>query len=267
MATEQIVIDFIDADFSKLSFGKKKKTQYNSDFISIFYDGKIPCFKFPKMSTSFGVSNYEGSYSLSTSYDEKNTDETSEAWKVLQKSKEFDECIKKVSIKNFKDWFAKPKKGLTSEQHVESEYKPMVVYPTDKAGNPLDYPPRSKTTFYVKDGKLGFDCYNSKNTKLALTEDNHAEHITPGSLVASARFPNRIWFSNMGFGVSWKLLQAKVYPKPNALSSCILGGSDAEEEDDEETGVSVDGRSQHSIEKDGEESDVSTDDGIEYASK
>lgn len=228
------IVNFVDIDFNKFSFTKGKDKKMGFTTVNILYDNRVPYFKFPKMSAVFGVSKWENknkpgsyTYSLSTSWDNKNPD--SSIKNVYNKAIEFDNFIKNKAIENYKEWLGESEEP--DMKYIEKIYTPLVILPRDKTGGELDYSSRSNVSLSLNpDGMFSFSLYNEDKEKIDLSEDNYEEHIFKGDLIATMRVPRWIWISRLGFGVNWRLYQARVFSN-KAVTSCVLSDS----EDDTET--------------------------------
>ena len=85
------------------------------------------------------------------------------------------------------------------ESVVSELYKPQLK----KYG---DYPPTLKVKFPMKNGSFVGEIYNEKNETISMNE------IKKGSEVQAIIENNGVYFVAKDFGVSWKVIQLKVFP-------------------------------------------------------
>lgn len=178
----------------------------------------------PQLRT-YGISDYEGNqrYQLTFQFPESGTDAKADAF--LEKMKNFEAKVKADAVTNSKEWFGKAK--MTPEV-VEALWSPMIKYP--KTDGEVDYTRAPtlnvKTPYYANDGKWDFEVYNTSNERLFPDPDSS---LTPldlmpkGSGNAGALIRcGGIWFASGKFGVTWKLLQAKIKPKTSITGVCQI---------------------------------------------
>lgn len=232
-----VIVDFLDMDFSKLSFSDKKENKYGSTNCFILYDNKIPYIKFPKLVAPFGISALEDktdpskiNYSLSLSLDNKTAN--SQHIEIYNKALQFDECMKKNAIKYQKKWFPKIKTELNFDS-LSPLYVPFVKTPTDKKGNELEYSSTIRCAIYAdKSNNFSFDLYNEKKEKINLTTFNYMNYINSKDQLSFVLHPRQVWFTGQ-FGVIWVLKQAKLYKRNELIKNCLLNDSDEENEENE----------------------------------
>lgn len=187
------------------------------------------------------------SYDMSLQFpkDDYATPETTE---FLERLKDFENNIKQSAIKNSKEWMNKAK---LTEEVVDALFHPMLRYPKDpNTGEPdLERAPTLRVKLsYWNDA---FDCeiYDMKETSLFPNETGvmPIELIAKGSNVATAIRCGGIWFANGKFGVTWRLVQAMVKPRPSLKGRCFIQLSSTEKdklekqvvEDDDEDAVGL----------------------------
>ena len=198
--------------------------------IYINYDGNLGMnIITPKMRLPFGISKFEGDtsvkYSIDMSFDNMEENE---------KNKEFYDLIQSVDEKIIADAQKKTnclawlRKKTVSEDVVKTLYTPSIKRSKDKETGEFNdkFPPtfKAKVPFYNDSFQL--EAYNYDKTKI---ENNFAEMVNKGQYVSALIKPRQLWFSGGKFGLSWSVVQIKLY-KPRNLIGYAFRDSDSEEE-------------------------------------
>ena len=144
--------------------------------------------------------------------------------KFLKGMQDFQEKIKADAIINSKEWMNNPK--LTPEV-VDALFHPMLKYSKDPATGEadmtksptmkikVDYWDNNFTCeIYGTDGRIQFPVEGSMATPMDL--------VPKASEVALVIQCGGLWFANGKFGVTWKLVQAVVKPKPSMKGKCLI---------------------------------------------
>ena len=160
--------------------------------------------------------------------DEYNNENISAFLTSLQ---EFESKIKTDAIANSREWFNKPK---VSEEVIDALWTPMLKYPKDKDSGDFDYsrPPTLKIKIPFWEGDFKIELYNDSQEQVFPTDESGPieEYLVKGSNVATLIQCGGIWFANGKFGVTWKLLQAVVKPRPSLKGKCHIPLSSEDKE-------------------------------------
>lgn len=160
----------------------------------------------PRCKLPFGVSDYNGRKSLQFS---------------LGSCDEFREFLNKLDLQNVQKavnnnvaWFKKP---LTAEA-IQELYNPSLKQPNDR------YPPMFRARFptHPDTGSFVGDVYD-KNRNLV-----HERVITNGCEVEAIVELVGLYFVAKEFGLSWKVVQLKVFPNERLNGYAFLCDSDDE---------------------------------------
>lgn len=167
----------------------------------------------PKCYLPFGVSEYNDKFSLQMSLNSE-TD-------AMKNFKNFLENLDKNNIqqgvKN-PNWWKKP---TISEETVAELYNSSM-----KQNNP-NYPPMFKAKLPFKNGEFDGNIYDDKRNLISfdkITKSCHVEAIVELT---------GIYFVQKEFGLSWKVVQLKVYPSEKMVGYSFLDDDDSEESDAE----------------------------------
>jgi hypothetical protein len=143
---------------------------------------------------------------------------------LLANFQELERYIKAEAVKNCMAWF---NKKMTPEL-VDAAWTPMLKYSKDpNTGEPdMTKSPTLKIKLPKYDGKP-FDCeiYDPAGTMLfpdAQSEASPLELIPKGINIVAIIQCGGLWFANKAFGVTWRLFQAVVQPKPSMKGRCLI---------------------------------------------
>ena len=137
----------------------------------------------------------------------------------------FQNKIKADAIVNSKEWLNKPK---MSPEVVDALFHPMLKYSKDPAtGEPdMTKSPTIKVKIDFWDDKFNCEIFNTSGAMLFPRDDaperSPIELIPKGINIAVVIQCGGLWFANGKFGVTWKLFQAVVQPKPSMRGKCLI---------------------------------------------
>lgn len=142
----------------------------------------------------------------------------------------FEAKIKRDAITNSKEWFGK----AMSAEVIGAIFNPVLSYSKNpQTGEPdLSKNPtlRVKLPFYDGEWK-GIEIYDSHQNALFPNSDgkNPKDLITKGSDAALIITCGGLWFAGGSFGVTWRLVQAVLKPKPTLSGRCHIQLDDDEQ--------------------------------------
>ena len=222
------VLNFANIDVSQISFSEPKTNVRGGQSIWLSYNGQKLILQVPKGKCPFGLGKqqfeedapkYDVSLSLGGS-------------EKMNEFREFvtalDERIKSCAVDQSKEWFGKKMQANV----IEEFYKPMVV--ESKKG---DYAPTMKFKMPYYDDKFTATIFNDKK------EEVDVDMITKGSQVTLIAKVTSMWFVGKQFGVTWQVMQAKVFPGM-ALPKYAFADEDDNEELEEEYEEEYEGNSE-----------------------
>ena len=162
------------------------------------------------------------SYSMALQFpsDEYKTPQVGKFFAAMQ---QFEAKIKRDAIANAKEWFGK----AMSAEVISAIFNPMLSYSKNPAtGEPdLSKNPtlKVKLPFYEGEWK-GIEIYDAEQTTLFPSHDGKTpkDIIAKGSDVALIMTCGGIWFAGGSFGVTWRLAQAVLKPKPSLRGKCHI---------------------------------------------
>lgn len=153
--------------------------------------------------------------------------QTEDNRKFLDAMVAFQNKLKDDAITNSKEWFNKPK---ISKEVVDALFHPMLSYAKDKeTGEPdMTKSPTLKVKIPFWDGSFNCEVYDTNAQMLFPSETSQVtplELITKASNIIAVIQCGGFWFANGKFGVTWKLIQCVVKPKPTLKGRCLISVS------------------------------------------
>lgn len=162
------------------------------------------------------------SYSMALQFpsDEYKTPQVSKFFAVMQA---FETKIKRDAIANSKEWFGK----AMSAEVINAIFNPVLSYSKNPATGEPDHTKnptlRVKLPFYDGNWK-DIEIYDSNSNALFPNSDGKTpkDIIVKGSDAALIITCGGLWFAGGSFGVTWRLTQAVLKPKPSLRGKCHI---------------------------------------------
>ena len=178
---------------------------------------------------TWGVNVYTDEKSKANTYDlalqfPKDEYANENTTQFLKNMQIFENKIKADAIVNCKEWFNKPK---MSADVVDALWTPILKYPKDRETGEHDYSrsPTLKVKLPYWEGVFkNIEIYN-ETSDLVYPNDNDikiVDLITKGSNIATIIQCGGIWCANGKFGVTFKLFQCVVKPRPSLSGKCHI---------------------------------------------
>jgi|UniRef100_A0A6C0M226 hypothetical protein len=148
---------------------------------------------------------------------------SSKIGKFFEAVQAFEAKVKRDAIANSKEWFGK----AMSAEVIGAIFNPMLSYSKNpQTGEPdLTKNPtlRVKLPFYDGEWK-GIEIYDSNQNALFPNAEGKTpkDLITKGSDAALIITCGGLWFAGGSFGVTWRLVQAVLKPKPSLSGKCHI---------------------------------------------
>jgi hypothetical protein len=151
---------------------------------------------------------------------------TPETDKFLKAMLAMENKIKEDATKNSVEWFNKPKDKMQAAV-VDALFNPMLKWPKDPMTGDRDMT-KTPTLDIKLEYYEGFNCelYDVNGTMLFPDKTN--PEVTPLTLlpkltnIACIIQCGGIWFAGGKFGVTWKLFQGVVQPRPSLKGKCLI---------------------------------------------
>ena len=213
------VLNFANIDVSQITFSEPKANARGGQSIWLSYDGQPLIVQVPKGKCPFGLGKQQYDDDAPPKYDVSVSLGGSEK---MNGFREFvtalDKHIQDCAVEQSQAWFGKKK----SAGVIEELYKPMVI--ESKKG---DYAPTMKYKMPFYDDKFTSTIFNDKR------EEVDADAIVKGCQVTLIAKLTSMWFVGKQFGVTWQVMQAKVFPGMALPKYAFADDDDDEELEDE----------------------------------
>ena len=169
------------------------------------------------------------SYSMALQFpsDEYKTPHVSKFFAAMQA---FETKIKQDAITYSKEWFG----NAMSAEVIGAIFNPVLSYSKNPQTGEPDHTKnptlRIKLPFYDGEWK-GIEIYDSNSTALFPNSDGKSpkDLIVKGSDAALIITCGGLWFAGGSFGVTWRLVQAVLKPKPSLRGKCHITLDDDEQ--------------------------------------
>jgi len=234
------IVSMRELSVKSIEFGVVRVNDHGSKNVYVKYGGQRMYVKMGKLPVPFGVGTAkEDASKFNVQFGLPKGNVNSEI--IKRKGEELDEYIINAAYENQDNWFTNKSGKKMSREVIASKYHPFV-----KPSSKEMYPPniRAQLPTVNRDGELTYstEFYDENNNiKEGVNMENIREVIPAQSQCSSLWTASSVWVSSTGFGISWKLVQVKVY-KPEGLNlqgKCLITDEEEEEEEYEEETKSV----------------------------
>jgi hypothetical protein len=150
--------------------------------------------------------------------------QTEDNRKFLDAMVAFQKKLKQDAIVNSKEWF---NKSTMVEAAIDALFHPMLTFPKDKESGESDMTksPTLKVKIPFWENQFNCEIYDTNSQMLFPSESSSntpLELIPKASNISALIQCGGIWFANGKFGVTWKLVQCVVKPKPSLKGRCLI---------------------------------------------
>jgi hypothetical protein len=238
MSSENVQSLIIDATtfnpVKQVKYSKMKVNKVGGKSVGIMNSdtGKSLILQTPLILT-WGANKFVDEKSGKTTYDmalqfPRDDYQTEENKKFLDAMVAFQNKLKNDAITNSKEWFNKPK--MTPEV-VDALFHPMLTYAKNKDTGEADMTksPTLKVKIPYYEDQFNCEVYDTSAKMLFPSETGSTqtplELITKASNIIAVIQCGGFWFANGKFGVTWKLIQCVVRPKPTLKGRCLISVS------------------------------------------
>jgi len=239
MSAKVLSVSDLLKSLKKVSFSelKRQKSGYVS-WVNIKDNGSLKRLyvKTPKMFAPFGATNYNpnnvasmnNKFSVALSF--KGEDENSEIADLKSLLEKLDELVVDQTCSD-KMWSKQISKKKASREVIESAYTHLLKVKDDD-DNKFPALFNLKAQVNWKDGEpyVGTKVYNTKKQVLDINFQNYGEVLPKLTDMKCVFQVASVWFINKKFGLTLKLVQAKVFPSTMGMVQDFALDSDDEEE-------------------------------------
>lgn len=215
---------------SLLTISEAKKLDNGSSQAYLNYNGKKLRIQAPRMPVPMDAGDYQGNqkYKVQLSFRDKDSNPKVAAYfDMLEK---IDEFLVSQAMANSGKWFKKP--GMSREVATE-KFTPSIKFAKDKEGNLKPYPPTQGIALKKNYTTGTFDAEIYDKNKEIIEDATPVDVLKRGCEVTPIVEATGVWITDKGFGVTWKLFQARVdVAAEGAQRGCAI-------QDDDDTPVVV----------------------------
>ena len=174
----------------------------------------------PKLKTTSGIVRLDNKFYIDLELPQSG--ETNSFYQFLLKN---DEHNITICHENSKEWF---NKASMSREVIDALFHPMLSYSKDKeTGEPdMTKSPTLKVKIPFWENQFNCEVYDTESRMLFPNESTPnttpLELITKASNISALIQCGGFWFANGKFGITWKLVQCVVKPKPSLKGKCLI---------------------------------------------
>ena len=217
------------------TYGAPRINKRGGKNVSVLYEGRPLVVQFP-LTLSYGINERVDEATSRVTYDVAlqfgPEDETPSG--ILRKGlRELEEKILTDAVTNGQSWF---NKGNMTRDVASALMYPILKHPKNKdTGEPdLDRNPTLKLKVVYWDDEFKCELFDMEQNvlyskHLDKTDSSPVDLVPQKSHLTGLFECQGIWFAGGRFGVTWKLLQAKVRPPVKIQGYCMLDDSDEED--------------------------------------
>ncbi len=238
MATNAIVT-VANIDINKVSIGEIRANKAGGKTVPIKYNGQNLQLRIPKMMYPMGVNAKETengmNYTMSASMrgcdpfaKERAPADAGEFGTLYNFLLDLQEKILRSSVDNSTRWFAKTRTEVVLRDSMKQFMSPSVDKVNGEWVPNGKYPPSFRMKVPVYDGKVTMDAVDNEGRPLELTPEN-LDKVLPKRIEANLVVSPSIYVSGQGFGVTWRIVYARVLP-PQRLTAAQVFADDLDEE-------------------------------------
>ena len=217
-------------DIANVTFSDVRTLENGGKLAYVSYNGAPLVVQTPQMSAPFGMSMWDNDgkaapkYSLDLSF--KGLDASPKLQAFYDMLEHLDNRLVDHGYDNQNTWFKGKKYG--SREIVEALYTPVIKFAKDRdTGERTDkYPPTVKLSVPFRDGNFSCDVFDSQRRQLDL---NAVE--TKGAAVTAIVQCTGVWFAGGKFGISWRVIQAKISPNDMSFSGFAFMNDENQDHD------------------------------------
>lgn len=180
-----------------------------------------------------GETSYTLSYTLTgcDPYGRERGDENNDIGKLYNALTDLEDMVVKAAVENSSKWFGKKR----SEEGIRESFKKIIRLSSDKIDGEYvpngKYPPSWLIKVPVYDGKVSIDkegIVDNRGNPVYVTPES-LQSVFPNNSQAKLAVTGSVYvMAGGGFGVTWKLRAAQVFPSSRVRAVDLFGASEEE---------------------------------------
>jgi len=232
-------------DITRVTIGEIRANKAGGKTVPIRYNGQNFQVRIPRIFYPAGVvtrtdDQGKNSYSLlaslkgcDTYVKQRATPDLGEIGQLYNFMLDLQEKIIQHAITNSGKWFGKSK----SEAVLRETMKPILNPSVEKVNGEWvpsgKYPPSLRMKISVWDGQVSLDAMDPNGESIAVTLDN-IEQVFAKRMEGRMVIAPSIYVTGTGFGVTWRVVLAKIFPPTRVTARAAFADIKEPEEDREE---------------------------------
>jgi len=224
----------------KVTFAEIRTNKAGGKSVAIKYNGQNLQLRIPKLTYMAGVNvrtdenSGNRSYSIPASftgcdtYAKERDNSGTEVGNLYNFLLDLQEKVIKTAVEKSVSWFSKARK----EEVLRDSFKQILSPSVEKVNGEWvpngKYPPSFRMKIPVYDGQVSMEAVDNTGKPIALTESN-LEQVFPKRVEARLVASPTVYVSALGFGVTWRVTYAQVFPTQRVTAAQIFM-DDIEEE-------------------------------------
>jgi hypothetical protein len=244
MATSAI-IPSESLDITRIVIGDIRANKAGGKTVPIRYNGQNLVVRTPRMFYPAGVMTRvddqgKSNYNLCASLKgcdpfakEESPDSTSDIGAFYNFLLKFQEKVLNAAVANSSKWFGKSRTEAVLRDTMKNMLSPSVTKVEGEWIPDGKYPPSLRMKISVWDGAVSLNAVDKDNNEIAVTPEN-LDQVFPKRMEGRMVVAPSIYVSGLGFGVTWRVTMAKVFP-PESRSAADVFKDIKEPEEKKET--------------------------------
>lgn len=239
MATNAI-IPISNLDISKVALGDIRTNKKGGKTVPIRYNGQNLQIRVPKTVYPMGVNIKEKdgntSYTLSLTLKgcdpygkERATSEVGEFGQLYNFVNDIQELALNTAAAKTTQWFGKKMDKSVLQALMKQAISPSVEKVNGVWEPSGKYPPSLRMKVPVYDGEVSMDVVDQYGKHVEVSVDNIADKIPKFSEISLTVAPS-IYVSGQGFGITWRIMYARVCPRQRLTAANVFADEIEEEE-------------------------------------
>jgi hypothetical protein len=238
MSTNAIITSS-NLDVTKVSFGDIRANKAGGKSVPIRYNGQNLQIRIPKASYPMGINIRDTdngtTYGLSLTLKgcdayakDRATTEAGEIGILYNFLLDMQEKLVQTAVVNSKKWFGKDRTEAVIRDTMKQFLSPSVEKINGEWVPSGKYPPSLRMKVPVYDGRVSMDVVDSTGKPVEVDTENLST-LFPKRVDASIVVAPSIYVTGTGFGVTWRVIYAKVSP-PQRVTAAQVFADEIEEE-------------------------------------
>jgi hypothetical protein len=201
-------------DVSKLTVSAMKKLDNGSFQVYLNYNGGKLRIQAPRMPLPYNSGDYQGNQKFKAQFSFKDRDSNPKVQAYHDMLEKIDDFVLSQASKNAQTWIG-PK--MKAGSHVDS-LKPLFSGSVKLSAK--DYPPTFAVALKLRNGTFDAELYDNSKQRM---DCKPTDALKKGAEVTAIVDCTGIWIAAGRFGISWKLVQARVdVPAESASKGCAI---------------------------------------------